>query len=150
MIVGSWLGAAAFFAAVVAPAAFEVLPSRELAGAIVGRVLPALFLAGAAAGLLALALEAVGGTRTYRRARIAALVVATAACGIAQFGVAPRLAAVRAELVAPLATLPASDPQRIAFARLHLLSVAWLAVGMLGGAAALALAFLTLRRRVPQ
>ena len=39
----AWLGAAVIVASVVTPAAFAVLPSRALAGALVGRVLPALF-----------------------------------------------------------------------------------------------------------
>jgi len=42
----AWLGAAALFAASVAPAAFAVLPSRSLAGDVVGRVLPVVFWSG--------------------------------------------------------------------------------------------------------
>jgi hypothetical protein len=37
----------------VAPAAFRVLPTRALAGALVGEVLPVLFWAGAVTGALA-------------------------------------------------------------------------------------------------
>ncbi|MDE3217575.1 MAG: DUF4149 domain-containing protein, partial [Gemmatimonadota bacterium] len=47
-IVGTsvWLGAAVLLAAAVAPAAFAVLPSRSLAGDLVGRVLPVIFWSG--------------------------------------------------------------------------------------------------------
>ena len=38
-LLDAWLGAAIFVAAFVAPAAFAVLPTRALAGAIVGRIL---------------------------------------------------------------------------------------------------------------
>jgi hypothetical protein len=150
VILASWLGAAAFFSAVVAPAAFDVLPARELAGAVVGRLLPVLFIGGAAIGFVGLALEAAGGSGVYRRGRIAALLVLAGACSVAQFAVAPRLAAVRAGLVVPLASLPTDDPQRLAFGRLHMMSVAWLAVALLAGASAIALAVLTLRRRSAQ
>ncbi len=149
LVLTLWLGAAAFFALVVAPAAFGALPSRELAGAVVGRVLPALCIAGGAVGLTALLLEALGrgsvaGSR-HRTARVAALCVVAIACGIAQLGVAPRIAALRSELSGPLASLPVTSPERIAFGRLHMVSVAWLGAAMLGAAAAIALAASTLR-----
>jgi hypothetical protein len=35
-----WLGAAAFFSVALAPVLFAVLPTRTLAGEVVGRVLP--------------------------------------------------------------------------------------------------------------
>ena len=150
LVLTLWLGAAAFFALVVAPAAFAALPSRELAGALVGRVLPALFIAGGAVGLIALLLEALNGrssaTTRHRNVRIAALCVVSIACGVAQLGVAPRIAALRSELSEPLASLPATSPQRIAFGRLHMVSVAWLGAAMLAAAAAIALAAPTLRR----
>ena len=41
-----WLGAAGFFSAAVAPALFAVLPTRTLAGEVVGRVLPVVFYVG--------------------------------------------------------------------------------------------------------
>ena len=46
LLVAAWIGAALITVAVVAPGAFAVLPSRTMAGAMVGRVLPALFIAG--------------------------------------------------------------------------------------------------------
>jgi hypothetical protein len=46
LLLAAWLGAGMLLAAVVAPAAFAVLPSRTLAGALVGRVLPTVFIAG--------------------------------------------------------------------------------------------------------
>ena len=145
-----WLGAAGFLAAVVAPAAFEVLPSRELAGAIVGRTLPVLFGLGIAVGLATLAIELVAAPRPYRLGRIVAACITALACAIAQLGVAPRIAALRASLSAPLASLATEDPQRVAFARLHMLSVAWLGVAILAGAVAIVLAVLTLRPRYPR
>ena len=149
-IIAMWLGAAVFFAAIVAPAAFDVLPTRELAGALVGRALPALFVTGAVVGFVALGLEAVAGIRARRIGRIAAVCIVPVACAVAQFAIAPRIAAARSALAVPLASLSADDPQRIAFGRLHMLSVGWLAVAMIAGAIAIILAVLTLRGRPSQ
>ena len=60
-----WLGAGAVFGAVVAPALFAVLPTRTLAGAVVGRVLPTIFYAGILIGVVAIVLE----WRTHREWR---------------------------------------------------------------------------------
>jgi hypothetical protein len=37
LLIALWLGAACFFSFAVAPSAFGVLPSRELAGSVVSR-----------------------------------------------------------------------------------------------------------------
>ncbi|HET7564931.1 MAG TPA: DUF4149 domain-containing protein, partial [Gemmatimonadaceae bacterium] len=52
VILSVWLGAVAYFIAVVAPAAFRVLPERTLAGALIGQTLPAIFIAGIVVGVL--------------------------------------------------------------------------------------------------
>ena len=142
LVLSLWLGAAVFLAAVVAPSAFAALPTRELAGALVGRVLPVLFVAGAAAGIIALLLEATAPARarpSRRGARMAIMGMVILACAIAQLGVAPRIETLRAGLSAPLASLPPGDPQRVAFGRLHLISVGWLGAAMLAAAAAVVL-----------
>ena len=145
-VAASWLGAAAFFALAVAPAAFAALPSPELAGVLVGRVLPVLFWSGAIVGALLVFLELTGSRSIYRRARLLAATSIAAACLVAQLLVAPRITALRAEVRAPLASLPASDPRRVAFGRLHLFSVGWLGIAMIGGLAVVMLAAITLDR----
>jgi len=57
-LVAAWLGAAVLVAAVVAPAAFRVLPTRSLAGAVVGQVLPVIFASGFLIAIIAMGLEA--------------------------------------------------------------------------------------------
>ena len=145
LILTLWLGAALFFAAAVAPAAFDVLPSRDLAGALVGRTLPVVFISGALGALLVLALEMASVPRQRRVGRRAAAGVAIAACLIAQLVVAPQIASLRASLSAPLASLATDDPQRVAFGRLHMISVAWLGVAMLAATTGIALATLDIR-----
>ena len=145
VVAALWLGGAAFFAFAVAPSAFATLPSRELAGALVGRVLPILFWSGVVAGALLVALE-LGARRPRRRARLAAGGCLVASCLIAQLAIAPRIAEIRSALTAPLASLPPTDPQRRAFGRLHAISVAWLGAAMVGALTVLVLAAPTLDR----
>ena len=77
-LVWLWLGAALLFIAVVAPAAFAVLPSRALAGLVVGRVLPVLFWSGAVIAVILMA-----GTTGWRRAAATVMLVASL---VAQLG----------------------------------------------------------------
>ena len=136
-LLGAWVGAAVLVAAVVAPAAFAVLPTRTLAGALVGRVLPVVFWAGIVVGV---AVAALGWSQPDGRAwRTGAALVLAVACAIAQLGVAPRIAAVRRAAGGEIDLLDLSDPRRQAFGRLHGLSVAWMGVGGLAALVALAL-----------
>ena len=141
LLLSAWLGAALLFAAVVAPAAFAVLPSRTLAGALVGRVLPVVFVAGIIAAAIALVIDRTVDA-AWPRARRAALVVMALACAIAQFVVAPRIGVVRAGINGPIEQIEPTDPRRVAFGRLHAVSVAWLGLAMLGAGAAVVLASL--------
>lgn len=123
LLASAWLGAALFFAAIVAPAAFSALQSHELAGAVIVRVLPPLFYAGLAIGIVAGILE------TLRR-RWAGWTMA-AACAIAQLVVARRIDQLRATIAGPVDALPSTDPRQLAFARLHGASVALFSVAMI-------------------
>jgi hypothetical protein len=138
ILLSAWLGAAVLVATVVAPAAFAVLPSRTLAGALVGRVLPVLFIAGLVVALASLWLDSGENGRAIR-VRRAMLVVAAVSCGAAQFAVAPRIERVRKEIDGPVEQLPPGDPRRVAFGRLHAASVAWLGLAMLATATTLVL-----------
>jgi hypothetical protein len=138
VLLAAWLGAALLLAAVVAPAAFT-LPSRTLAGALVGRVLPSIFWSGMAIGLI---VAVVGIQRPAAMWRTAAAMTMVAACAAAQLVVAPRIARLRDAIGGPIDALDPADPRRAAFGRLHALSVAWMG---LGGLAALIALILLLR-----
>lgn len=141
LLLAAWLGASALFTAVVAPAAFDVLPSRALAGALVGRVLPVIFVAGIVTALVGIWVERVTTGRAHR-VRLGALVVMAVACGTAQFVVAPRIEHVRAEIGGAIDALPPGDARRVAFGRLHAISVGWLGLAMVAAGATIALALL--------
>lgn len=136
LLVAMWGGAALLFTAVVAPAAFAVLPQRMLAGAVVGRVLPVVFVSGMiVAGAAALLRRRSAATRSWPwRVGIALLF---AGCAVAQFAIGPRIQRLRAELPANLEEVPVTDPRRAEFGKLHGVSVAFMGLGMVGALVAL-------------
>ncbi|HEX6534949.1 MAG TPA: DUF4149 domain-containing protein [Gemmatimonadaceae bacterium] len=143
LVLALWLGAAIYFAVAVAPAAFRVLPTRTLAGALVGGTLPAIFVSGIVALLIAalLAWRDPAGA-PGRSVRLAASLLAAALCAVAQFGVDPRIERLRASLGGALEGASVGDPARAAFGRLHALSV-----GLLGLAMVLAIVVLVVASR---
>jgi hypothetical protein len=126
-----WLGGAILFSAIVAPSLFAALPTRTLAGAVVGRVLPSIFYSGMVVGLATMVLDWRGrGEWTWRGGTTGGLIVLLS-CAIAQLVVSPRIERVRASIGGMLDSLAPDDPRRAAFGRLHAVSVGWLGVAML-------------------
>ncbi|MBV6522973.1 MAG: hypothetical protein MNPFHGCM_03139 [Gemmatimonadaceae bacterium] len=128
LVLSAWLGASFLASAVVAPAAFAILPSRALAGALVGRVLPVLFASGAVAAVLSVLAYRSAACR--RRVRAAAWLLGVAMLA-AQFVVLPRIRAVRESAGNRLESLAQEDERRIAFGRLHGVSLMLLGIGVL-------------------
>lgn len=140
VLLSLWLGSAVLFATVVTPAAFAVLPSRALAGSIVGRVLPMIFYSGIVVGLVVMVLERTGTLRESVTARAAAGLGVAVSCAIAQFFIAPRIERVRASIAGTVDALSPDDVRRIAFGRLHGESVVSLGVAVIAALVALILA----------
>ena len=138
-----WGGAGLLVVTTVAPAAFRVLPTRALAGALVGQVLPVLFLSGLLVGVLALALTPRTAPRALlRRIGAAGLIVG---CAVAQFVIGPKIEALRERIGPSVDALAVTDPLRVSFGQLHGLSVLALGVAMLFALVALIAAFLAVR-----
>jgi hypothetical protein len=142
-----WIGAALLLAGAVAPAAFAVLPSRALAGALVGRVLPAVFLSGLIGGCTAVVLDLIGPRFSGAGVRAVLAVVWAASCAVAQFVVSARIERLRAAAGVPIDMLALGDPRRVAFGRLHGASVGLLAVAMIAAVSLGVLAGLAARSR---
>lgn len=142
-----WLGAALLFSAVVAPAAFAVLPTRTLAGDLVGRVLPVIFYAGIVLGALTIALERAVAEEWRWSTAVAAAVVIVVTCAAAQFVVGSRIELVRSRISGPVDALAPGDPLRVEFGRLHGVSVLLLGVAMLSAAVDLVAITRSLMRR---
>lgn len=137
ILLAAWIGATLYFSVVVTRAAFAVLPTRTLAGALVGQTLPILFDTGMLVGVIlvgAALLSRVGAARTASLAGGIAIFVATA---LARFVILARIARLRASMPALIDSLPVSDPSRRAFGQLHALSVGALGLAMLVGLIAL-------------
>ena len=134
-LLAAWTSIAVFVAAVITPAAFAVLPTRALAGALVGRTLPVLFALGilTGAGVAVLNQGMVTGRAVTAGATLLAVL-----CGAALI-VEQRLRGMLAAIGAPMDSIAASDPRRLAFGRLHGVSVLLLGVAVLGASVAYAL-----------
>jgi hypothetical protein len=144
VLLALWLGAAALFAAAVGPAAFDVLPSRALAGALVGRVLPVVFWSGIVVGLASALLE--WRAEPSSRARMLGSLAVALACAASHLVIGGRIARLRAQIGGALDTLGVDDPRRLQFGRLHAVSVLGLGVAMLVAAVVLVLAARAARR----
>jgi amino acid transporter len=121
---GAWLGAMIYFAAVVTQGAFEVLPSLDLAGRLVGFTLSGLHLMGLIAAIVFI-LASIGMRRSLR-AFIEPAVIGVILMAIltiaSQDYVIPRMNVLREKMGSVQAT-PANDTRRAAFDKLHSASV---------------------------
>jgi hypothetical protein len=123
-----WLGGIVFLAFVEAPTAFSpgLLPSRHMAGSIVGRSLDVLHYMAIISGIVFLVASMVLSRMTTGNARplaarhllIALMLLLTM---ISQFAISPKMHALRAE-VGVIDNLPPDSPQRREFDRLHMWS----------------------------
>jgi hypothetical protein len=146
LLLGLWLGAACFFSFAVAPSAFSVLPTRELAGSVVNRTLAAVNYSGLVIGLALLASSYVGRQSTNRIRFLleqTALILMTAACAFGQFVIGARLQNLRTQIGRPIDEVAINDPLRLTFNDLHGYSVTILMTAMI---AALFAFFLLARR----
>ena len=87
-LVGGWFGAFSLFSLVIAPTAFQVLPSQAAAGALVSPVLGVLHNYGILAGI---SLTALGALMRQGKVAIVFPVVLTALCAISEYLVTPAI-----------------------------------------------------------
>ena len=121
-----WVGGLIFFAFVVAPAAFAVLPTRHLAGNLVGRTLGILHWMGIFSGLIFLASsllynQLTRGTPHAFAGRHILIVLMLALTLISQFGIIPRMDTLRAS-IGEIDSVPPDNPARVQFDALHVWS----------------------------
>jgi hypothetical protein len=143
---GTWVGAGLFVSLVVAQAAFRLLPTPDLAGALVGYTLTRLHWMGIGAGVLFLILAAVRRAISpvgVGRGALALVALMIALTAVSQFAVTPRMEALKTQMVATygsIAATPREDPPRLAFGKLHGVSASLEVVTLLAGLAAYFLA----------
>jgi len=123
-----WIGGIIFFAFVLAPTVFTVLPTHELAGNVVNPTLTSLHWMGLVSGLLFLICSLLHNRIRYAQLRmfsathllLAVMLVLTL---ISQFNISPRMEVLRNDM-GVIDNVPFSDARRIEFNRLHTWSTA--------------------------
>jgi len=140
-----WLGGIVFFAFVLAPTVFAVLPTHHLAGMVVNRSLGLLHWMGLFSGMVYLVCDTILSRREggpplplVRNTLVTLMIVLVL---VSQFGITPRMNELRADMGVIDNVAPA-DSRRVAFNRLH----AW-STGAEGAILALGLAVLGLTTR---
>ena len=141
---GCWLGSIIFFI-VFTQGIFSVMPTKDLAGLIVGYSLARLHVMGIVAGCVYLLSAAILEKSVAALARPASLLVfVMILCTMAsQYGVIARMDVLRAQM-GSVDAATADNSLRVAFDRLHQYSVRLESVVLFSGLAAL---FLTARRK---
>jgi hypothetical protein len=133
MLLAAWIGATLYFSAVVTRAAFAVLPSRTLAGALVGQTLPVLFDTGMLVGVILVVAALLSPAGAVRTASLAGGVAIAALMMLARFVILARIARLRVSMPTVIDSLPVGDPARRAFGQLHAMSVGALGLATLIG-----------------
>jgi hypothetical protein len=144
-----WVGGIAFFAFVLAPTVFHpgILPSRQLAGAVVSRSLSILHWIGLGSGTVFLVTSMIGsqvlnGVPNLFNARnllVCAMILLTL---ISMFAISTRMLDLRSQMVF-IDDVPHDDARRVEFNRLHVWSTRLESTVLLLG---LVVIFLTSRR----
>jgi uncharacterized membrane protein len=121
-----WIGGLIFFAFVLAPTAFSVLPTTHLAGNVVGRALSKLHWIAIISGIVFLISSFLysrlaDGTAHIFAARHILLCAMLALTLVSQFRIMPRMDTLRASL-GEISSVPLDNPDRIQFDALHVWS----------------------------
>ena len=121
-----WVGGGIFFASVLAPTAFQVLPNSHLAGNVVGRALGKLHWIAIVSGMVFLISSLVHSRLMHGTAHVFAMrnllvCVMLALTLVSQFWIIPRMDTLRTS-VGDFATVPLNNPERVQFDALHVWS----------------------------
>lgn len=113
----AWIGGIIFFAFVVAPALFTVIPSQHLAGLVVARSLIALHWIGIVSAIIFVVSATVASHGAAKSLLVGIMLTLTL---ILQFGIVRRMETLRASVPnADISALPPKDSTRAQFDRLH-------------------------------
>jgi uncharacterized membrane protein len=118
-----WIGGLIFFAFVLAPTAFQVLPTTHLAGNVVGRALGKLHCIAIVCAIVFLLSSVIYGWLVDGAAHIFAVrhvlvAVMLALTLLSQFWIIPRMDSLRAR-VGDFGAVAPNDPMRVQFDALH-------------------------------
>ena len=122
----AWIGGLIFFAFVLAPTAFQVLPNTHLAGNVVGRALGKLHWIAIVSGIVFLVgsllySRLTDGTAHVFAARHIVICLMLGLTLLSQFWIIPRMDTLRAS-IGDFAVVPLTNPVRVQFDALHVWS----------------------------
>jgi hypothetical protein len=126
-----WIGGIIFFSFVEAPSLFKLLPTITLAGTVVGRSLATLHYMGLACGAIFVAATFLRSSPAQKSMRMLVLLMMFLT-GVSQFGVTRQIHHLR-ETVGAVEVLPRKDVGRVAFDRLHQISVILESIVLIAG-----------------
>jgi hypothetical protein len=147
LLLSVWLGSMIFFSFAVAPSAFAVLPTRELAGVMVTSAIGKVEVLGLVIGPLLILIQAASWRVRYSSKAIKTVqpllvVVMIAAAALSRFWISPRMVSLRGAMGGHIDDVPVADPVRIQFNDLHQYSVVLMGTAMIAG---LVVLFLTVQ-----
>jgi hypothetical protein len=150
LLLSVWLGSIVFFSFGVAPGAFAVLPTRELAGVMVTSTIGKVEALGLVIGPLLILIQGASwrvrqSGKFIRVAQLLLVVAMISAAGLSHFWISPRMVSLRGEMGGHIDDLPMTNPLRMQFNDLHHYSVALMGTAMIAG---LIVLFLTVRSLV--
>jgi len=147
LLLGVWLGSMIFFSFAVAPSAFAVLPTREMAGVMVTSTIGKIEAMGLIIGTLLILMHAASwrtgqSSRATKILQAVLLLLMTASAGLSRFWISPAMVSLRAQMGGHIDNVAVTDPMRIQFNDLHQYSVGLMGAAMISG---LVVLFLTVR-----
>ena len=147
LLVGVWLGSMIFFSFAVAPSAFAVLPTRELAGAMVTSTIGKVEVLGLVIGPLLILIQtaswrARSSSNVSKTFQVVFILVMISAAALSRFWISPQMVSLRAAMGGHIDDVSAGDPLRVQFNSLHQYSVALMSAAIIAGVLVL---FLTIR-----
>ena len=152
LLLGVWLGSMIFFSFAVAPSAFAVLPTREMAGVMVTSTIGKIEVLGLIIGTLLILIH-VANWRSRRSSgaiktlQTFLLLLMIAAAALSRFWISPAMVSLRAQMGGHIDDVAVTDPMRIQFNYLHQYSVGLMSAAMISGIVVL---FLTVRSWLKQ
>jgi hypothetical protein len=147
LLLGVWLGSMIFFSFAVAPSAFAVLPTREMAGAMVTSTIGKIEVLGLILGTLLILIQVANwrsrqSSRAIKTLRTFLLLLMIASAALSRFWISPAMVSLRGQMGGHIDDVAVTDPMRIQFNDLHQYSVGLMSTAMIFG---LVVLFLTVR-----
>src|SRR5690242_18996896 len=124
LLLSVWLGSMIFFSFAVAPSAFAVLPTRELAGRMVTSAIVKVEMIGLVIGPLLILIPAAmwrgsDPRKTIKIVKALLIIVMIAAAALSHFWISPEMVSLRASMGVPIDEVALNDPIRNSFNNLH-------------------------------